>query len=238
MWRREGWRERMRRASQVANSRRPLSTDLRRMRGESSRSERMHGVCRQPDVDICRPQQGAVAAGNVAFCNSTQNLATHCIHAGRYCQMLDPDGGASPESSGRDALVEMLRCKCVGEVTRRFHQPHFLFTYMRAWNEVCLPQNNYSNECALKVFRTAAVDNWTSDALNKASATPQVCPASLPLLHSPRFTHLLHSPCFTPHASLPLLHPPRVLSLCAAHCAHACLAPGHSHTALHHLLLL
>jgi hypothetical protein len=88
-------------------------------------------ACRQPNVDACRPQGNTtVAAAFEAFCNNTQQVQANCIHAGRYCQPQDPDG--SPGGSrGREALIEMLRSKCVLEVSRKFEGSQYFFAYMQ-----------------------------------------------------------------------------------------------------------
>lgn len=72
-------------------------------------------ICRQPSVDRCRPiGGGAVAPQFAEFCNST-GVQQNCIHQQRYCQP-DPDGRPGSGSTGRDALVEVLRSKCVSQV--------------------------------------------------------------------------------------------------------------------------
>lgn len=79
-------------------------------------------MCRQPAVDRCRPiGGGAVAAQHAEFCNSTGVQQQHCIHQKRYCQP-DPDGRPDAGSNGRDALVEVLRTKCVDQVRRASHR--------------------------------------------------------------------------------------------------------------------
>ena len=73
----------------------------------------------------------AVTEDFEAFCNNTQLVQAHCIHGGRYCQPADPDGSPSGSSGGREALVEMLRCKCVRQVAQANQEAPFWFSYMQ-----------------------------------------------------------------------------------------------------------
>ena len=86
-------------------------------------------------MDVCRKQDGTeVAEEFQAFCNNTQQVEAHCIHGGRYCQVDDPDGSPTGGSGGREALVEMLRCKCVQQVAQENQEAQFFFSYM----QVCI----------------------------------------------------------------------------------------------------
>lgn len=83
-------------------------------------------------MDVCRKQDNTTTPTEFeAFCNNTQQVEAHCIHGGRYCQPQDPDGSPVGSSGGREALIEMLRCKCVQQVSQNFQEAQFYFSYMQ-----------------------------------------------------------------------------------------------------------
>eukprot|EP00892_Ulva_mutabilis_P009538 jgi/Ulvmu1/6957/UM033_0014.1 len=125
---------------------------------------------RQPQVDRCRPVGGgAVVPEYAEFCSSA-GVQQHCIHQKRYCQP-DPDGQPDAGTTGRDALVEMLRTKCVDQIGKKFRQEQHVLSYVQAWQASCLEQGDLSNDCSVATFRTASLQRWSAEVLRTASSS-------------------------------------------------------------------
>lgn len=58
---------------------------------------------------------GFSAADRAPLCTAPEAAQTSCVHQKRYCHP-DPDGQAGFGANGRNALEQLIRQKCVGQV--------------------------------------------------------------------------------------------------------------------------
>lgn len=65
------------------------------------------------------------------------------------------------------------------QIGKQYRQAQHVLTYMQAWQSTCLVQGDFSNDCSISTFRSAALQRWGTETLRTASSSEEVQPTHL-----------------------------------------------------------